>query len=814
MASSRSLGSLTLDLILKMGGFTSAASQAQRQLDSSLNSMKRSVQDFGDSFTSTIKNAAAALGLAFSFDKFISGIKEAIDYTDQMGKAAQKVGESADQFSALNYAASLAEVGTEDLTSGMGKLIKNLALAKNPLSEQAKLISALGIPKEDINDTLKFMEDFSDRFKQLGGDQTAIQAGMQLFGKGFQALIPFLNEGSQAIGDATDEAKQLGVVVGKDDAEAAQQFNDDIIRLKAATQGWFIQISQALLPVLDEWSGDAVDLAKDHEDLGDKTNTLVKSLYALAAIGDLVAGAMKVISASVQTVAIGIGNLLGNLDALNSVEEHPFDATTWKQAFVTVASNGNAAADSISKVWSDATDGMSKDLDAFKKNWDAVAGDLPKALPKQKVTAAADDFISSVYGTPEKNQKDAKSIRDAVNSVLADPTGKGAKDAAAQAEALKNDLRDLAKELNNLNGAANPDQKAWTALQDDLLTIDGLQNKLQKDGLSAAEAQSKVAPLVTAAYAKYATAIAAPMKAAQAYGDALNDQLAAQKAVIDVQLKSMTMGDQETANYKQLAEATAQATKAITDFQKEHQLHPDAMTSQQYDSELKDLKAYWANVIALTKDSQEQVAALQSNFAAGMQKGMKDFIEQQQNLFDQGKQFITNFASGFSDAFVQWATGAESAKKAFGDFIDSLFADALRFVANQAIAKMFAALQGNQSQNVFGAGVGGADSSGGFFSWLAGLFGGGKASGGPVQPGMFYQVNENGPELLSVGGQDYLMMGKQAGRVDPRGVQQTRARGNVNNISVTVAPTSTRKTADQMATATARKLRIVQSRNG
>jgi len=31
---------------------------------------------------------------------------------------------------------------------------------------------------------------------------------------------------------------------------------------------------------------------------------------------------------------------------------------------------------------------------------------------------------------------------------------------------------------------------------------------------------------------------------------------------------------------------------------------------------------------------------------------------------------VEDMASGFSDAFAQFATGAESAKKAFGDWID------------------------------------------------------------------------------------------------------------------------------------------------
>jgi hypothetical protein len=44
---------------------------------------------------------------------------------------------------------------------------------------------------------------------------------------------------------------------------------------------------------------------------------------------------------------------------------------------------------------------------------------------------------------------------------------------------------------------------------------------------------------------------------------------------------------------------------------------------------------------------------------------------------------------------------------------------------------------------------------------------GGRALGGPVSAGNLYQVNENGPEMLTTGGRDYLMMGSAGGSITP-----------------------------------------------
>ncbi|MDQ2069314.1 phage tail tape measure protein [Natronospira bacteriovora] len=80
--------------------------------------------------------------------------------------------------------------------------------------------------------------------------------------------------------------------------------------------------------------------------------------------------------------------------------------------------------------------------------------------------------------------------------------------------------------------------------------------------------------------------------------------------------------------------------------------------------------------------------------------------------------------------------------------------------------------------------------SGGFFSAIAGMFGGGdepevdggSALGGTVHRGSLREVNEQGGEMLSVGGRDYLMMGGRDGRITPN--HRLGAAGGGQAISV------------------------------
>lgn len=91
---------------------------------------------------------------------------------------------------------------------------------------------------------------------------------------------------------------------------------------------------------------------------------------------------------------------------------------------------------------------------------------------------------------------------------------------------------------------------------------------------------------------------------------------------------------------------------------------------------------------------------------------------------------------------------------------------------------------------------------------------GGRAIGGPVSAGQMYRVNEQGPELLTVAGKQYLMAGKQGGMVSP--AEATSARGGDTYVNVNVAPPpgASRATAMQFGAAAGRQMQLAMRRNG
>lgn len=135
--------------------------------------------------------------------------------------------------------------------------------------------------------------------------------------------------------------------------------------------------------------------------------------------------------------------------------------------------------------------------------------------------------------------------------------------------------------------------------------------------------------------------------------------------------------------------------------------------------------------------------------------------------------FNTMFSDAASSAFGDFISGTKSAKDAFRGFIDDVFSQITRMVSQNLFQKLFGGMMGGDSGGGFN-----------FGSLLSGLFGGGRASGGPVAPNTLYRVNEQGPELFkAANGEQFLMTGTQGGSITPNGALRGGG-GQVVNVQI------------------------------
>lgn len=164
-----------------------------------------------------------------------------------------------------------------------------------------------------------------------------------------------------------------------------------------------------------------------------------------------------------------------------------------------------------------------------------------------------------------------------------------------------------------------------------------------------------------------------------------------------------------------------------------------------------------------------------------------------------GDELGLTFQSAFEDAIVEG--------KNLGDVLKALEQDIIRLVTRQLVTNPIADAISGAVKGIGGSGGGIGGFINGAIDAVSGFLGF-RAKGGPVASRGLYRVNENGPELLSFGGKDYLMMGAQGGTVSPSG------KGNqLVHINVAPPPNMSRESANQFALDLARKVNAATRKN-
>lgn len=166
----------------------------------------------------------------------------------------------------------------------------------------------------------------------------------------------------------------------------------------------------------------------------------------------------------------------------------------------------------------------------------------------------------------------------------------------------------------------------------------------------------------------------------------------------------------------------------------------------------------------------EQQIAKQNELNASWQFGantaLTAYLKQIQDVAGAMERTFTNAFSAIEDGATQFLN---TGKINISSFATSVVNDINRMIVKSYITGPLAAMvQGGMAS---GSGLGG------FFGSLFGnMFGGGgqglawsyaKANGGWAPPNSLQEVNERGPELLSMGGKQYLMTGDKGGMVSP-----------------------------------------------
>lgn len=685
----RGLGSLTLDLIVRMAGFERGLDKAGRTLDSRMKSMQKRAEQFGKAMGVALAAAASAAGYA---------IKSAIDRADELSKGAQKIGVTTEALSRLAYAADLSDVSLEQLQGGLARMTKFQAEAAQGNEEAAKTFAAFGIAIKDsagnLRDTEAVLQDFARVFAALpdGPQKTAL--ALRVFGRAGAELIPLLNSGADGLADMAAEADRLGVTLSTETGKQAEEFNDSLTRLKSTMQGVVNQILRPLLPELNNLSLALQGLAEDG------TNSF--------SFADAMGRDLAELSKSIRLISVEIGYLkkLWNEEGLFDFSADGGAFGALRRAQEDFAKGEAARALQGVRYGGGPTGGRGAGAGRRAGQADAAAREAEEAARKLLATEDA-----ATQGT-QRNTAASKAATEAAR-------------AREQAE------RDLAEAVEN---AANA-QAQFTLQLEDLVAAQG--GPLAESQLRYKREEEALRKL----WAEGSTPNAEELRIALEALHAARDQDA---EAIRKQLDTGGLRLEQLQNELNLIQMTSQAER--------------------------DRAAFLLDNPTATQAQADAAAALQGQI-------------------DETRVAIAaadDLRSSMTDAFASILDGSKSAKDAFKDLAASILADMARIAAQKIVESIFGGM---------GTPMGGGGGGGGFLSFLGSLFGGGRASGGPVSAGVPYLVGERGPEIV---------VPSSSGTVIPN------HRMGGTTINVSVSGEVSKKTRHDIANDVARKLEYAQ----
>ena len=252
----------------------------------------------------------AGVMAAGAFTRFIKG---AIDSADSFGKLEDQTGIAANTLQAYVNAGKLAGIEQATIDKGLRRLSQSMREADQGVATYSDSFNALGLSVRDSEGNLKSNEqvlgEIADRFADMPDGATKAALAMEIFGRSGASMINMLNGGSAAI-------KELNYEVSDNFAQNAEFFNDQIALLSIKFDGFRKQLTDALLPTLNNLLSMFSEIFNADQDFDAFFQGVEVGLKIIVSTVFTAIAGFRFLITTIKSVAIGLGELAqGNFGA-------------------------------------------------------------------------------------------------------------------------------------------------------------------------------------------------------------------------------------------------------------------------------------------------------------------------------------------------------------------------------------------------------------------------------------------------------------------------------------------------------------------
>lgn len=311
--------------------------------------------------------AAVAAAVVEAEKALISLTIESAAYADEILTQSVVTGLSTEALQEYQYAAELVDVSLDTLTSSQSKMIRSMDAARRGSKEQAEAFDKLGISVQNADGTLRDAQDvFGDAIDALGAisNETERDAiAMTIFGRSARDLNPLIKAGSDGLRELTQEAHNVGYVMGEEALDALGAVDDQLQRMNRSGEALKNQIAVGMAPAVENLMKKGTDLfvrlqeAAEGSGILEVFGALLDVVSALEPLFDVLFGTAEDGVPVLQTLALALGVLA---DALTIVANTiAIVIELFKQLFNLISGKGfddsnlTRYCENIAKVFSD-----------------------------------------------------------------------------------------------------------------------------------------------------------------------------------------------------------------------------------------------------------------------------------------------------------------------------------------------------------------------------------------------------------------------------------------------------------------------------
>ncbi len=658
---SRSLGTLTLDLIAKVGGFVAGMDAAERRSEKWRKEVEKNAAKVGAAI-----GAATAAGITALAALTVSTVRNA----NEIANLASVANASTTEFQ--KYAAGAKLVGIEQekladifkdvndkvgdfLNTGGGALadfFENVAPKVGVTADQFRNLSgpqALGLYVSSLEKAKVSQSDMTFYLEAIASDATA--------------LLPLLRNNAEGFKTFGDAAQAAGAILDEKTIKSANELQAATWLVEQSASGLKNQLSTALIPILS--------------DLADSIFDVTKEGTAMVSVGEFVADSFRWI-AKTAIGAVAAFELVGkSIAGAAATARAAFDGVTWLE----LASGPAGLAKRLAQNW-----------DGIKASAGVAAEDLSDTVSKY---AGIMDSIDRA-GTGGTNGQVAQlaetlaSLREQANKpgafkALTKEQKEAGKEAEAAAKKLQSAYETVEQSyqrqiaLINTEVDKRKDATEVAKLQFEIESgkLVGINAEQQKRLNGLAEELDRLKQL------KQANEDAAK---AQAFRATLNESNATARAGFAIELAGSGSGDKLRERLRADLEIQQDYNKQLADLQK--QFNSAEISKELYDQETDLLRQAMAERLEIQHEYYAAQDEAQSNWLDGVTSAWENYrdtaTDYQQQAADFTTQTLDGLTSAVGDGIASMIMDGESLADVFKNIAQTMATSIINALAQMA----------------------------------------------------------------------------------------------------------------------------------